>query len=200
MCIYIDASEEDLIMRRLLRDPARVGEPLHMVIGALNNVFPMWHIYGSTQETAADITIHNDYDLLAQQGKHMYHEPLVENKDVGREYASEYIVEYCYNDATADDNGKILVTEHYDELNGPLKSVGISKTQSTDYGKNETVKHISLRIYKPGMLTLVHNLIQNAGLHYNSASSYEAVSYLSPDNKIAIIEKRPIGTYVRYEE
>ena len=30
--IYVTAPEEDLVVRRLLRDPARVGEPLYMVV------------------------------------------------------------------------------------------------------------------------------------------------------------------------
>lgn len=30
--IYVTAPEEDLVIRRLLRDPARVGEPLYMVV------------------------------------------------------------------------------------------------------------------------------------------------------------------------
>jgi hypothetical protein len=47
-----------------------------MVVAALNNVFPMWHLYGSTQELDFDIKIVNDYDLLAKDGKQMYHEPL----------------------------------------------------------------------------------------------------------------------------
>lgn len=122
--IYIRASDEDLIIRRLLRDPARVGEPLHMVIGALNNVFPMWHLYGSSQAALADITIHNDYDLLAKDGKIMFHEPMTDSISLGWTlYNSEHLVEYRYDDTTDDSQGKLIITEHYEQKGGMLKSV-----------------------------------------------------------------------------
>lgn len=196
--IYIDASEEDLIIRRLLRDPARVGEPLHMVVAALNNVFPMWHLYGSTQEETHDIKITNDYDLLAKDGKQMYHEPLNGTSlDGKKEYNNEHIIEYRYNDSTPDPIGKLLITEHYE--NWYLKSVGVSKMQSTAYGKPETAKHISLRIYKPGVLTQIHNLVQNAGLTYEWHSTFPQVTYIDDAGKQYVVEERDDGKMIRYE-
>lgn len=130
--IFISASDEDLIIRRLLRDPARVGEPLHMVVAALNNVFPMRHLYGSQQHAASAITIHNDYDLLAKDGKIMFHEPLKDGVPAEwKLYNTEHLVEYRYDDTTDDTHGKLIITEHYEQKGGMLKSVGISKTQST---------------------------------------------------------------------
>jgi uridine kinase len=196
--IYIHASEEDLIIRRLLRDPSRVWEPLHMVVAALNNVFPMWHLYGSIQEDNHDIKIINDYDLLAKDGKQMYHEPLNGTSlDGKKEYNNEHIIEYCYNDTTSDQHGKMLITEHYE--NGFLKSVWVSKTQSTDYGKPETIKHISLRIYKPGVLTQIHNLVQNAWLEYEWHTSFLQTTYIDGSGKQYILEDRIDGKYIRYE-
>jgi uridine kinase len=196
--IYIDATEEDLIIRRLLRDPGRVGEPLHMVVAALNNVFPMWHLYGSTQENSFDIKIVNDYDLLAKDGKQMYREPLNGTSlDGKKEYNNEQIIEYRYNDSTPDPIGKLLITEHYE--NWYLKSVGVSKIQSTEYGKPETAKHISLRIYKPWVLTQIHNLVQNAGLAYEGLSEYGQVTYVDNADKHFVVEERKDGKCVRYE-
>ena len=197
--VYIWAAQEDLIIRRLLRDPARVGEPLHMVIGALNNVFPMWHLYGAPQEKTAHVTIFNDYDLLAKDGKSMFHEPLngtsLDNKV---EYNRETIIEYRYNDSTDDAAGKVLITEHYDA--GFLKSVGVSKTQSTPHGKPETIKHISLRIYKPWVLTQIHNLVQNAGLEFEWYTAFDQTIYVDAANKQYIVEHRKWGEFIRYEE
>jgi hypothetical protein len=93
-----------------------------MVVAALNNVFPMWHLYGSTQAEDFDIKIVNDYDLLAKDGKQMYHEPLNGTSlDGKKEYNNENIIEYTYNDSTPDSLGKLLITEHYE--NNYLKSV-----------------------------------------------------------------------------
>ena len=196
--IYIDASEEDLIIRRLLRDPWRVGEPLHMVVAALNNVFPMWHLYGSTQEDTNDILIRNDYDLLAKDGKQMFHEPLNGTSlDGKKEYNNEQIIEYRYNDSTPDPIGKLLITEHYE--NWYLKSVWVSKMQSTEYGKQETAKHISLRIYKPGVLTQIHNLVQNAGLTYEWHAQFPQVTYVDEAGKQFVVEDREDGKRIRYE-
>jgi uridine kinase len=196
--IYIHATEEDLIIRRLLRDPSRVWEPLHMIVTALNNVFPMRNLYGSSQASNNDITIVNDYDLLAKDGKQTFYEPLNGTSLDGKvEYNNESIIEYRYNDSTPDAVGKLLITEHYE--NGYLKSVGVSKTQSTTYGKPETIKHISMRVYKPGVLTQIHNLVQNAWLTYEWLTSFGQVTYVGENNKQYIVEDRPQGKYIRYE-
>jgi uridine kinase len=198
--ICISASDEDLIIRRLLRDPARVGEPLHMVVTALNNVFPMRHLYGSHQAVHADIIIHNDYDLLAKDGKIMFHEPLTDGLPPERKlYNAEHLVEYRYDDTTDDSHGKLIITEHYEQAGGMLKSVGISKTQSTPEGTKDTIKHISLRVYKPGVLTSLHNLVQSAGLRYESTSGYNEKSYRGSEEKIFVVEEKRDGLFVRYE-
>ncbi len=198
--VYINASEEDLIIRRLLRDPARVGEPLHMVVSALNNVFPMWHLYGGTQLESADVEIFNDYDLLAKDGKVMLREPATNGLlDGKKEYNAEKIIEYRYNDSSDDTEGKLLITEHYES--GFLKSVGISKTQSTPEWTQDTIKHISMRIYKPGVLTQIHNLVQNAGLIYEGLSEFEQTTYQDTFTQaLYIVENRDNGAFIRYEK
>jgi hypothetical protein len=87
-----------------------------MVISALNNVFPMWHLFGGSQKNNADIVIHNDYDLLAKDGKSMFHEPIAELLSPSRTlYNIEHLVEYIYNDFSDDQNGKLIITEHYEQ-------------------------------------------------------------------------------------
>ena len=70
-----------------------------------------------------------------------------------------------------------------------MKSITITKTRSTKHGKTETIEHISLSLAKAGILTQTHNLMQVAGLTYESMFSYEAEHY-DDDGKRSIIEKR----------
>jgi hypothetical protein len=93
--------------------------------------------------------------------------------------------------------GKLLITEHYE--NNYLKSVWVSKIQSTEYGKPETRKHISMRIYKPWVLTQIHNLIQNAGLAYEWHTTFSQQTYIDDADKLYIVEDRVNGKYIRYE-
>jgi hypothetical protein len=128
----------------------------------------------------------------------MYHEPLNwTSLDGKKEYNNEQIIEYTYNDSTPDTIGKLLITEHYE--NNYLKSVGVSKVQSTDYWKAETKKHISMRIYKPGVLTQIHNLVQNAWLTYEWHTTYPQKTYVDEAGKLYIVEDRMNGKYIRYE-
>lgn len=198
--IYVTAPEEDLVIRRLLRDPARIGEPLYMIVGALNNVYPMRNIFGRTQLHNADLVIDNYYDILIKEGKKMYHEPFQgEVNTLGTKISEEYIVSYMYNDSTEDSNGKILVEEHYDMKGGIMKSVTIVKTRSTSVGTKETIEHISLSLSKAGILTQIHNLLQVAGLIYETTFAYDMEHY-DNDGKKSIIEKRlQDGVYIRYE-
>lgn len=198
--IFVTAPEEDLVVRRLLRDPVRVGEPLYMVVGALNNVYPMWNIFGRTQHPQAHLVIDNYYDILAKDGKKMYHEPRENDMNIlGEKISEEYVVSYIYNDTTEDDNGKLIVEEHYDHKGGIMKSVTIVKTRSTDVGKKETIEHISLSLSKAGILTQIHNLLQVAGLNYEETFAYDAEHY-NNNGKLAILEKRKDnGIYIRFE-
>lgn len=200
MKIYVTAPEEDLVIRRLLRDPARVGEPLYMVVGALNNVYPMRNIFGRTQQHSADLVIDNYYDLLLKEGKKMYHEPFKGKiSSLGKKVSEEYVVGYIYNDTTDDNNGKIILEEHYDKKGGIMKSVTIVKTRSTEVGTKETIEHISLSLSKAGILTQIHNLLQVAGLSYETTFAYDMDHY-DDDGKKNVLEKRvQSGTYIRYE-
>lgn len=197
--IYVTAPEEDLVVRRLLRDPARIGEPLYMIVGALNNVYPMWNIFGRTQAKDADLVIHNYYDLLEKNGKKMLHEPRNGKEMIGDKLFDEYIVNYIYNDTSDDSNGKLVIGEHYDAKWGIMKSVTISKTRSTEQGNHDTIEHISLSLSKAGILTQLHNLLQVAGLNYENHFAYDAEHY-DDNGKKKILEKREWGSmYVRYE-
>ncbi len=148
----------------------------------------------------ADLVIDNYYDILAKDGKKMYHEPW--DKDVtrlGKKDFEEYVVSYEYNDSTDDSNGKIMLEEHYDKKDGIMKSVTIVKTRSTGYGKKSTIEHISLSLSKAGILTQLHNLLQVAGLIYERTFAYDAEHYQNGDKKYIIEKRKGNGAYIRYE-
>jgi hypothetical protein len=130
----------------------------------------------------------------------MYREPYTAaTSKEWTEYNKEHIVEYAYNDTSADTNGKILITEHYDHAGGYLRSVGISKTHSTPQWTDKTLKHISLRIYKSGVLTQIHNLMQSAWLKFEWYTKFDQITYIDNAKKQYVIEDRQQGKYIRYE-
>lgn len=196
--IFISSSPEDLIIRRLLRDPSRVGEPLYMIVGALNNVFPMWNLYGKWQEKMADIIIENDYDLLKKDGKKSYCMLWDGSLEGKKETMKEEVVEYIYDDSWENTNGKLLVNEYYQD--GYLKSVGISKTISWNTCHEDWTQRISMRIYKSWILTQLHSLLQNAGLQYEWYVEYTQTTYLDKDGKRFVVEDRKDGKVIRSEE
>ncbi len=80
-----------------------------------------------------------------------------------------------------------------------MKSVTIVKTRSTEVGTKETIEHISLSLSKAGILTQIHNLLQVAGLLYETTFAYDMDHY-DDDGKKNVLEKRvQSGTYIRYE-
>ena len=199
--IYVTSPEEDLVIRRLLRDPARVGEPLYMVVNALNNVYPMWNIFGRTQLHQADVVVDNYYDILKKEGKTMYHEPRTGDKAaLGKHLYNEYVISYVYNDTSDDHEGKLIVEEHYEKKGGIMRSVTIVRTRSTGYGTENTIEHISLSLAKAGILTQIHNLLQVAGLNYESVFTADAEHYEGSDGKRKTLEQRTgNGVYLIYE-
>lgn len=200
--MYVTSPEEDLVIRRLLRDPARVGEPLYMVVNALNNVYPMWNIFGRTQFHEADVVVDNYYDILKKEGKLRYHEPRAGGDKVtlGKHLYNEYVISYVYNDSSDDHEGKLIIEEHYEKKGGIMRSVTIVRTRSTGYGTENTVEHISLALAKAGILTQIHNLLQVAGLTYESSFTSDAEHYEGSDGKRKTLEQRTgNGVYLIYE-
>lgn len=76
----------------------------------------MRNIFGRKQLEKADLVVENYYDLLAKEGKSLYHEKWDETKTLaGKKINNEYVVAYMYNDTSDDSNGKLLIEEHYDK-------------------------------------------------------------------------------------
>ena len=80
-----------------------------------------------------------------------------------------------------------------------MKSIAIIKTRSTSYGKDDTIQHISLSLAKAGILTQVHNLMQVAGLTYESMFTYDAEHYDDNGKRKTLQQRTGDGIYLIYE-
>lgn len=181
--IVIHAPREEIIFRRLLRDILRVKEPLHSLIDVMSNVFPMRNVFGSTQEKIADCIISNNYSILDTQGRQSYRKK-IEKKDLPKSPAYDiyHTHDYMYDDSE-DNEGKIIISEVYREKDWLLDHVILQK-RSSDPRKDESdYSSISMALYKPGISTEIHTLLQLAGLSYEW--SYQKTIYKYNNDEIA---------------
>lgn len=72
---------------------------------------------------------------------------------------------YIYDDSAQDD-GKIIVSEVYLEPDGLLDHVVLQKRSNDPRTDEDMYESISLRLYQPAMITQLHTLLQIAGLVY----------------------------------
>lgn len=179
--IFVNASHEEIIFRRLLRDQARVKEPLHAIIGVMSSVFPMWTLFGTTQKDQSDIVITNDYSVLEKEWSKSTWHRIDENQCPfdGLDKV-HYITDYIYND-NSDNNGKVILSEVYTSRWWLLDHVIIHKRDSDPRSVNESYESISMTLYQPAIITDLHILMQLAWLVYEW--SYEkVVSYYKNSN------------------
>lgn len=195
--IFVNASHEEIIFRRMLRDQARVKEPLHTIIGVMSSVFPMWTLFGSTQQDLANIVITNEYSVLEKEGsKSIRHR--IDERDCPQSGLDKvhYITDYIYNDNT-DNNGKVILSEVYTHKGGLLDHVIIHKRDSDPRSVNESYESISMTLYQPAIITDLHILMQLAWLVYEW--SYEKIVSYYKDNTLSspTVIKEKFG--VRYK-
>lgn len=181
--IFVHASSEEVIFRRLLRDQARVKEPLHAIIGVMSNVFPMRTLFWQTQANKADCIITNNYKVIEKEGISSVRKPIshtmLPTTWIEKTY---YMTDYIYNDNN-DDNGKIIISEVYREKNGLLDHVIIHKRNNDPRTDNTTYESISMALYQPAISTELHTLLQLANLEYEW--SYEKiVSYFKNNDNV----------------
>lgn len=81
-----------------------------------------------------------------------------------------------------------------------MKSIAIVKTRSTPHGRDDTIEHISLSLSKAGILTQVHNLMQVAGLAYESMFTYDAEHYDDNGKRKTLQKRKEDGVYLIYEK
>jgi uridine kinase len=170
--IFVHSQAEDLVIRRLIRDPERTKEPLYMVATTLTKVFPMWTIAWQWQLEKSDIVINNTYEILKDKGTTFnYHQtsifPQWELKK------TEYVVNYHYNDSKTDNDG-IVISEIYHSQHGYLHEVKISKVQTNTDGTKEW---LTLSVMMPGILVEMHTLIQLAWCQYIGKQWHKQYKY-----------------------
>ncbi len=191
--IFVHSSSEEVIFRRLIRDQARVKEPLHTIIGVMSNVFPMRTLFGQTQEQKAHIIITNDYKVIEKEGTKSSRRR-IDNDTIPTQWLDKiyYMTDYIYNDNN-DDNGKIIISEVYREPNGLLDHVIIHKRTNDPRTDNTTYESISMSLYQPAISTELHTLLQLAGLEYEWVYQKTVSYFHNPDTDTSIVIKEKFG-------
>lgn len=170
--IFVHSQAEDLIIRRLIRDPERTKEPLYLVATTLTKVFPMWTIAWQWQMEQSDIVINNTYEILRDRwSTYDYRQTSVFPQ--GDLKKTEYVINYLYNDTRVDNDG-IVISEVYHEQHGYLHEVKISKVQTNPDGTKEW---LTLSVMMPGILVEMHTLIQLAGCDYLGKQWHKQYKY-----------------------
>lgn len=188
--IVVHAPIEEIIFRRLVRDQKRVKEPLHTLIDVMSNVFPMRKIFWSTQESLADCIISNDYTILNKEGrKSQWKQITKDNLPQWKPYDIHYTKDYIYDDSD-DSDGRIIISEVYRENNELLDHVILQKRSSDPRKEQGSYESISMTLYKPGISTELHTLLQLAWLAYQWSYSKTIYYYNKPKEKAFIIKEK----------
>lgn len=185
--IFVDSHIEELIFRRLVRDQERVSEPLHDIVSMLGKVFPLWKVYGDGQREKWDMIVFNDYNILDAKGE-SYTLKKVDYKksELGTLQKREYVNEFLYDD-THPGNGVVVVSEVYRDKYGFLDGVIVSKKNRN--GDPRKFTEISMRINQPWFLTVIHTLLQTAGLRYIGREKRVESTYKNGDKEVTIKER-----------
>lgn len=132
----------------------------------MSNVFPMWKIFGATQEEQADCIITNDYSILNTEGRSSQWQQVQKEELPDTEaYNTLYTNDYIYDDSDEGDS-KIIISEVYRDKDGLLDHVILQKRSSDPRKEQNDYESISMTLHKPGISTELHTLLQLAGLHY----------------------------------
>jgi uridine kinase len=168
--IFIQVDKEELIVRRIIRDPSRTKEPLDRILNSLLAVFPMWKVYGEKQIKKADLIIVNDYEIIKEKGKVEIEEE-IKNKEILKNLKNvkkeKYLlVDYYYGSSkNKEKDSKLIVREIYKK--GKFIGVSIIKKILVKEENNKRIfKKYEVFINSPGFLNEVHTLLQLAGLNY----------------------------------
>lgn len=170
--IFIKVDVQELIIRRIIRDPARTKEPLDRILNSLAAVFPMRRIYGFNQIKKADIIFLSKYEIIKDKWKQIIQKqinfniiPDLKNKIL--EKKRYFFIDYFYWTENVDKvkNFGIIVREKY-----YLKRflwVSIIKKDLIEEDKNQKIfKEYEIFVNIPWFLKDIHNLMQVAWLGY----------------------------------
>ncbi len=191
--VFVEASLEEIIVRRLVRDQIRVREPLHMIVGVMSNVFPMRTVFWATQKEQADCVISNDYRILDKEWIVSEWTPIsVKELPDTKIYKTYYMKDYVYND-TNEDNGKIIVSEVYLQEWGLLDHVTLHKRNNDPRVDHSRYESIAMDFYQPSISTELHTLLQLAGLHYEGSYNKTVNYYLTDTSDKYTVVKEKFG-------
>jgi len=193
--IFVNSAVEELIMRRLVRDQERTKQAVDAIIGDVTRVFPMWNIYGQGQKNKADITVHNDYEILDAKGKKFeFKKTNLSRSECGTLKWREYFIDFEYNDSK-DENGSIVISEVYKSYKEDLSYVVISKKKLKKDEENEVYAVISMKSSQLGIITQLHTLMQLAGLTLQNVVK-KTLSTYEKDWEVCYVKERKGKRYL----
>jgi uridine kinase len=188
---FVNSKEDELLIRRIIRDPERTKEPLNNVIEILTSVFPFWKIFGENQKYLADFIIFNNFKILNQFEKK---KELINNKQFEKlkkkyNYKVFLVYDYIYNN-----NKKIVIREYY--------PFGSDLIDSYSLIVEEKDKYYEIKLRYPGKISKLHLLIQNLGINFEKIE--KKLIFLFRENEKPIFEvevKKDEGktTYIKKE-
>ncbi len=186
MKIFVQASYEEIIFRRIVRDQDRVRESNYVMINNIGKAFPLRNIFGEHQADLADLTITNDYEILDHKGVESKYQLFYGDKDaLGTLDYTDHRQHFVYSN---EDNNEsdIIITEVYRDNDPLLKYIMISAVKE----HNETSDHhIDVTLYDPGALTDMHILLQTAGLRVIDRFSTTRFVYRDGEKKNVLLER-----------
>ena len=183
--IFITAEEDELLIRRIIRDPERTKEPLNVIIENLTSVFPFWKLFGENQKEFADLIILNNYPVLNNYKKEIKNITARELNNLKKEYKYKVYIAYDY---IYHNKKQIKVREYY-----PYKSDLISHYSFIVDEKNNYYE-ISLRT--PGKLSKLHLLLQNLGFKFKGVDKKLILIFKEDEKPIYEVEiKKEKGKY-----
>jgi len=167
--IFIQVDKEELIVRRIIRDPSRTKEPLDRILNSLLAVFPMWKVYGEKQIKKADLIIVNDYEIIKEKGNVEIEEEIMDKKILKKlknmKKEKYLLIDYYYGNLRDKENKELIVREIYKK--GMFIGVSIIKKLLIEKKDNKRIfKKYEVFINMPGFLNEIHTLLQLAGLNY----------------------------------
>lgn len=183
--IYVSSPVTELIMRRMIRDIERVKEPAWMIVGHLDNVFPLWNVFGRNQLQWAEFVIENSYDILLSAWHVFEYDTFSGN--IPHWFTKRYCLEHIYRDK---DEGyypdMMIVTERYDPDDiGLLKQVSI-KNITVDRQEKKW-RLLEYTFSHPGIFVQVHSLFQLSGLQLRSTT--KLYKYVQTDKQTSLPKK-----------
>lgn len=189
--IFVHADLEEIIFRRIIRDQARVSEPLHVIIDVMSKVFPMRNVFGETQKNLTDIIIENTFQVMNKEWKKSLRKRT--SPDLIASYwkytSIQYSTDYIYND-TENNKDCVIISEIYDTPQSLLRKVIITKRNiEADQASHEQYESISLDIYQVWVITDIHTLLQLAWLKFIKSYNKTITTYHVNNQEKIIKEK-----------